>query len=75
VIFLDPPYHRQWLENILPLCGQLLAPGGLVYAEAEMPLDTEAPAWMADWQVLRADRAGMVFFHLLQRRNGAENQA
>jgi len=71
-IFLDPPYHQEWLPKMLPLCATLLAPGGLVYAEAEFALDGEAaPAWMADWEVVRADRAGMVYFHLLQRKKPA----
>lgn len=67
VIFLDPPYHQDWLRKILPLCRQLLADGGLVYAEAEMPLDADAPPdWLTGWNVVRADKAGMVFYHLLQ---------
>lgn len=68
IIFLDPPYHREWLEKILPLCESLLAKDGLVYAEAEAALDGEAPpGWMQGWQVVRADKAGMVFYHLLRR--------
>lgn len=67
MIFLDPPYHQDWLRKVLPLCRQLLADGGLVYAEAEMPLDSDAPPdWLAQWNVVRADKAGMVFYHLLQ---------
>lgn len=69
VIFLDPPYHQDWLRKILPLCRQLLADGGLVYAEAEMPLNADAPPdWLAGWSVVRADKAGMVFYHLLQSK-------
>jgi 16S rRNA (guanine966-N2)-methyltransferase len=72
VIFLDPPYHQDWLAKMLPLCAPLLAPGGLVYAEAEFALEGEsAPGWMADWEVLRADKAGMVYFQLLQRKRPA----
>lgn len=68
VIFLDPPYHRDWLVKILPVCDRLLADGGLVYAEAEVPLDGEVlPEWINGWKVVRADKAGMVFYHLLQR--------
>lgn len=68
VIFLDPPYHRDWLVKILPVCERLLADGGMVYAEAEVPLDGESPPdWMEGWKVVRADKAGMVFYHLLQR--------
>lgn len=68
VIFLDPPYHKDWLPKILPVCERLLADGGLVYAEAEVPLDGESlPEWMNGWEVVRADKAGVVFYHLLHR--------
>ena len=72
VIFLDPPYHQDWLPRILPLCERLLAAGGLVYAESALPLTGEAaPEWLAGWEVVRADKAGMVFYHLLQRKIAA----
>jgi 16S rRNA (guanine(966)-N(2))-methyltransferase RsmD len=70
VIFLDPPYHQSWLQRMLPLCATLLAPGGLVYAESEMPLDAEPfPDWLNGWMTVRADRAGMVHYHLLGRHH------
>jgi len=70
LIFLDPPYHQDWLAKMLPICAQLLADGGYLYAEAEQSLEGEsAPEWMKDWQVVRADKAGMVYYHLLQRKN------
>lgn len=72
VIFLDPPYHQDWLVKILPVCERLLADGGLVYAEAEVPLDGETPPdWMNGWKVVRADKAGVVFYHLLHRNTDA----
>lgn len=65
LIFLDPPYHQDWLQRMLPICKRLLAPGGLVYVEAEMPLAVEPlPEWLHGWQALRSDRAGMVHYHL-----------
>jgi 16S rRNA (guanine(966)-N(2))-methyltransferase RsmD len=76
VIFADPPYHQDWLSKVLPLCERLLAPDGLVYAEAEIALDgTIAPPWMAGWNIVRTDRAGMVFYYLLQRNSEPEFQA
>jgi 16S rRNA (guanine(966)-N(2))-methyltransferase RsmD len=70
VIFLDPPYHQDWLAKMLPLCERLLSDDGLVYAESELPLDTETPPdWLAAWSVVRADKAGMVFYHLLRRNS------
>ncbi|MES2537761.1 MAG: 16S rRNA (guanine(966)-N(2))-methyltransferase RsmD [Pseudomonadota bacterium] len=68
LIFLDPPYHEDWLAKMLPLCGDLLTEEGLVYAEAEQSLVSDAPpAWLDGWSVVRAGQAGMVCYHLLQR--------
>lgn len=69
LIFLDPPYQQNFLERCLPLCTRLMKDGGLVYAESGAALEFdegETPEWMAPWEVLRADKAGMVFFHLLR---------
>jgi 16S rRNA (guanine(966)-N(2))-methyltransferase RsmD len=69
LIFLDPPYQQSFLEKTLPLCVKLLNEGGLVYAESGLSLEFaegEAPGWMAGWEVIRADKAGMVFYHLLK---------
>lgn len=70
IIFLDPPYQQDWLPKILPLCAGLLAENGLVYAESAQPLDQkpgeEMPEFIAGWEIIRADRAGMVFYYLLK---------
>jgi 16S rRNA G966 N2-methylase RsmD len=59
------------LAQIMPLCERLLAPSGLLYLEAEQALDADAlPSWLSGWRLVRADHAGAVFYHLLQRRNG-----
>lgn len=71
LIFLDPPYQQDFLARVLPICKNLLKEGGLVYAESGLPLtfdDPEGeakPDWMAPWDVVRADKAGTVFYHLL----------
>ncbi|MBX9798299.1 MAG: 16S rRNA (guanine(966)-N(2))-methyltransferase RsmD [Burkholderiaceae bacterium] len=76
LIFLDPPYHQNWLEKMLPGCAQLLAKDGMVYVESEESLVTDTPpAWLADWEIVRADNAGMVFYHLLQSKKLPEVQA
>jgi 16S rRNA (guanine966-N2)-methyltransferase len=76
VIFLDPPYQQDLLAKTLPLCPVLLKEGGMVYAEAEtaLPLGEgeEKPEWLAGWDVVRADKAGMVYYHLLKLH---ENEA
>jgi 16S rRNA (guanine966-N2)-methyltransferase len=69
LIFLDPPYQQDFLARVLPLCSKLLKEKGLVYAESGLPLTFEAgdaPEWMQGWNVVRADKAGMVFYHLLE---------
>lgn len=74
VIFLDPPYQQELLAKALPLCPALLKEGGLVYAEAEAALSLEgidAPEWLAGWDIVRSDKAGMVYFHLLKLQAGA----
>lgn len=71
LIFLDPPYQQDFLSQTLPLCAALLKEGGLVYAESgsALPFAEEGepvPDWLAPWQLLRADKAGMVHYHLLK---------
>lgn len=69
LVFLDPPYQQSFLERTLPLCSKLLKEGGLVYAESGMALEFaegETPEWMTNWEIIRADKAGMVFYHLLK---------
>jgi 16S rRNA (guanine(966)-N(2))-methyltransferase RsmD len=67
VIFLDPPFHRDLLSHILPACVALLKPNGMLYLEAEKELTAaDLPDCLSNWQVIRSDRAGKVFFHLLQ---------
>jgi len=80
VIFLDPPYQQDFISKSLPLCVSLLNPDGMVYVEAEyaLPDDAAAPDWLAPWEIVRADKAGMVFYHLLKlktRDNLHENKA
>lgn len=71
LIFLDPPYQQDFLAKVLPLCAKLLTEGGMVYAESGLPLVFEEhsaldkPEWMAPWEVIRADKAGTVYYHLL----------
>jgi len=68
VIFLDPPYQQDFIAKALPLCIDLLKEDGMVYVEAEFALPTgEAiPDWLLPWELVRADKAGMVYYHLLK---------
>jgi 16S rRNA (guanine966-N2)-methyltransferase len=76
LIFLDPPFKQGLLPQLLPICSKLLASNGYLYVEAEQALptdldDPQRPAWLMDWEVIRADHAGSVFFHILQHRLAA----
>ena len=61
LIFLDPPYHQQFIPKVLPLLPPFLAQNGLVYAEAEYEIKSSD-----HWQVLKQGKAGNVFYHLLK---------
>ncbi len=65
LIFLDPPYGLKLLPELLPRCARLLLPGGLVYAESDQPFAEPRADWLQGWQVVRADKAGQVYFGLL----------
>lgn len=70
LIFLDPPYAQDWLAQILPLCLHVLSENGIIYAESEVALTQDSPPeWLAPWQIIRQGEAGMVFYHLLKRKN------
>lgn len=60
LIFCDPPYQKDWLTKLLPLLHAPLRDGGVVYAEAEFEIKSNAT-----WQVFKQGKAGNVFFHLL----------
>jgi 16S rRNA (guanine(966)-N(2))-methyltransferase RsmD len=65
LIFLDPPYHQQWLPKILYQLPEHLHDGGLVYVEAEYGLDSMLEL-IKDWQMMKQSKAGNVFYHLLK---------
>ncbi len=68
LIFLDPPFDCGLERQALATAHRLAAPDGLVYLESAQALD-RAQAEAAGFELLRADRAGRVNFHLLLRRN------
>lgn len=64
VIFLDPPFGKDWLPRLFPMLPRNLAPHGLVYAESETAI-TDSDMW----RVAKHGRAGSVHYHLLQLAN------
>lgn len=65
VVFLDPPYHQQWLSKVLPLVVPLLAEEALVYVESEFALESAGLLEATPFQLLKSGKAGHVYYHLL----------
>jgi 16S rRNA G966 N2-methylase RsmD len=61
VIFCDPPYKKALLDKILPILNQHLTENGVVYAEAEYEIKSDE-----NWEVIKQNKAGNVYFHLLK---------
>ncbi|MEQ1598752.1 MAG: 16S rRNA (guanine(966)-N(2))-methyltransferase RsmD [Methylotenera sp.] len=61
LIFCDPPYNKGWLTKLLPILNQHLNENGLIYAEAEFEIKSDE-----NWQVIKQNKAGNVFYHLLK---------
>ena len=66
VIFLDPPFDSGLLEPVLESAARLVSKQGWIYVESGAPLGVETVA-ACGLRIVRADRAGQVHFHLLQR--------
>jgi 16S rRNA (guanine966-N2)-methyltransferase len=68
IVFLDPPFSANIL---LPTCHYLesagfLAPDALIYLESQRALhNNELPT---NWQLIKAKKAGQVFYHLALRK-------
>ena len=61
VVFLDPPYRRGLLPQLLAKIGPHLAAGALIYLEAD-----EIPPIPPAYQIARRSRAGQVNYVLLE---------
>ena len=61
VIFCDPPYNRAWLERLFPILNQIVSQDGMLYVEAEFEIKADAT-----WQVVKQNKAGNVYYHLLK---------
>ncbi|MGI9024052.1 MAG: 16S rRNA (guanine(966)-N(2))-methyltransferase RsmD [Burkholderiaceae bacterium] len=68
IIFLDPPFGQGWLPKVLPLTSELCNSTGVIYAESETTLEASLLA-ACKLELVRADKAGDVFYHLLRRNN------
>lgn len=64
LIFLDPPFGEDLLPQVVPKALARLANTGLIYMESQAPI-TAAQAQEWGLELIRADKAGMVHYHLL----------
>ncbi len=61
LVLLDPPFGQDWLSALWDKLPDVLSPDGLLYIEAESPI--QAPS---AFEVLRSGKAGHVHFQLLR---------
>lgn len=61
LVLLDPPFGQGWLDTLWERLPGVLTPDGLLYIEAEAPV--EPPP---GYELLRKGKAGHVHFHLLR---------
>lgn len=64
VIFLDPPFHSDYLHQLWSLLPARLQADGRVYVESGRALEVPAP-----WKVLKTGKAGQVHYQLLALDN------
>lgn len=62
IVFLDPPFHADYLPRLWALLPRCLAPGALVYCES-----AARPGVPDGWATWREGRAGRVQYQLLKR--------
>ncbi len=68
IVFIDPPFGQGWFPKILPLASDLCNSTGVIYAECEARLEASVLA-ACKLELVHADKAGDVFYHLLRRNN------
>ena len=71
IVFLDPPFDQSLVEQTLPKLLEVLKPNAKIYIESEMPITQSLiSAWMpqAPLLLLKAQKAGKVYYHLLSYR-------
>jgi 16S rRNA (guanine966-N2)-methyltransferase len=67
LIFLDPPFGKDFLAKLWPKLTELLSSHGKVYVESEEPIEALLQRMNVEsvWRVERAANAGQVYYHLL----------
>ena len=70
IIFCDPPYNKNWLDKLLPILNQHFTENGVLYVEAEFAIKSDAT-----WHVKKQDKAGNVYYHLMQFIQNVNNES
>ena len=68
IVFLDPPFDQDLIEQTLPKVLAVVKPNAMIYIESEMPITASLiSAWMpqAPLTLVKAEKAGKVYYHLL----------
>ncbi|MFV9474884.1 16S rRNA (guanine(966)-N(2))-methyltransferase RsmD [Advenella sp. RU8] len=61
LVFLDPPFQKDLIQEVLPYLPQILKPGSLLYIESEKKILLSPP-----FELVKEGKAGAVFFQLHQ---------
>ena len=61
VIFLDPPFQKDYLPKLLEILPKRLNENGVVYVESGAAIDVSPP-----WQTVKSGKAGQVHYQLLK---------
>ncbi|MGA8864422.1 MAG: 16S rRNA (guanine(966)-N(2))-methyltransferase RsmD [Gallionella sp.] len=61
VIFLDPPFRKDYLPGLLKILPERLNENGMVYVESGAPLEIAPP-----WKAIKSGKAGQVHYQLLK---------
>ena len=69
VVFLDPPFHADYLEAVLNSLPDILADDAVVYLESGRDLADVA----RNWTILKRNRAGIVKFGLIAAPESGES--
>ncbi|NLY64229.1 MAG: 16S rRNA (guanine(966)-N(2))-methyltransferase RsmD [Alcaligenaceae bacterium] len=70
LVFLDPPFEKDLIQEVIPYLPGILKPGSLVYMESEKKIRLDLP-----FELLKEGKAGAVFYQLYQFSNPIQDTA
>ena len=63
LIFLDPPFKKDWIPRLEPFLAGVANEDAAVYIEAEHEIEA-----LGDWRAVRHGKAGEVHYQLMRRK-------